>query len=227
MIGLCLHIQGITRLAPSEPWSACTVTSERAASSQIAPGQVTTLKMRAPCSHLRSCVRTTPSCPLNGMLSSLGIVRMWRLRSWSDTSQKGTAAEPLPECAVDDLLSRAASDAAAHQEGEGSLGCSGSTESSESSSSSSSDDDMDEDLDQCHEDGRSLVHQVRDVRVVLFTSRSRLRLCISSLWDPPLIALSVAAPRQHPTSLSSLALRSSTGGASSASKASPCGTWAP
>ena len=68
----------------------------------------------------------------------------------------GTAPEPLPECAVDDLLSRAA------LEGEGWPGCSGSTESSESSSSSSSDDDMDEDLDQCHEDGRSLVHQVRE-----------------------------------------------------------------
>ena len=83
---------------------------------------------------------------------------------------------------------------------------------------------MDEDLDQCHEDGRSLVHQVRES---CLASRSRLRLCISSLWDPPLIALSVAAPRQHPISLSSLALRSSTGGASSASKASPYGTWAP
>ena len=34
---------------------------ERAASSQIAPGQVTTLGMRAPCSHLRSCVCMTPS----------------------------------------------------------------------------------------------------------------------------------------------------------------------
>ena len=38
----------------------------------------------------------------------------------------GTAVEPLPECAVDDLLTRAALDAAADQEGEGSPGCLGS-----------------------------------------------------------------------------------------------------
>ena len=152
----CLHIQGITRLAPSEPWSVCTVTSERAASSQIAPGQVTTLGTRAPCSR---CVCMTPA-------------ERDAEQSWycSDVEAEelvghqpdGTAVEPLPECAVDDVLTCAALDAAANQEGEGSPGCSGSTESSESSSSSSSDDDMDEDLDQCHEDGRSLVHQVRE-----------------------------------------------------------------
>ena len=69
-------------------------------------------------------------------LSSLGIVRMWT-EELVGHQPDGTAAEPLPECAVDDL-SRAALDAAADQEGEGSPGCSGSTESSESSLSRSS-----------------------------------------------------------------------------------------